>query len=175
MDDSFSEIRIGALKDEFLGVYGTLRRRSLFRRGPSIAAKLRFFCSGRLRGKLFCQGSYPAAIQDYGIIPVEVFRVLDPAVWDDLDRYEGCDVADEPSSLFYRQKVRLLRPSLVAWVYFLGQRQFRGKLIGVSAPPTNNVRFEGWRLRITEPIEQRLSYRCMVAARTKNILSRCSL
>jgi hypothetical protein len=101
--------------------------------------------------------------------------VLDPAVWNDLDRYEGCDVAHEPSSLFYRQKVRLLRPSLVAWVYFLGQRQFRGKLIGVSAPPTNNVRFEGWRLRITEPIEQRLSYRCMVAARTKNILSRCSL
>ena len=97
MDDSFSEIRIGALKDEFLGVYGTLRRRSLFRRGPSIAAKLRFFCSGRLRGKLFCQGSYPAAVQDYGIIPVEVFLVLDPAVWDELDRYEGCDVDRVPT------------------------------------------------------------------------------
>jgi gamma-glutamylcyclotransferase (GGCT)/AIG2-like uncharacterized protein YtfP len=140
MDDSFSETRIGALKDEFLGVYGTLRRRSLFRRGPSIAAKLRFFCSGRLRGKLFCQGTYPAAVQDYGIIPVEVFLVLDPAVWDDLDRYEGCDVA-LPSSLFYRQKVRLLQPSLVVWVYFLGQRQFRGKLIDPLAPPTNKVSF----------------------------------
>jgi gamma-glutamylcyclotransferase (GGCT)/AIG2-like uncharacterized protein YtfP len=139
MDDPFSETRIRAWKYEFLGVYGTLRRRSLFRRGPSIAAKLGFFCSGRLRGKLFCQGSYPAAIQDYGIIPVEVFRVLDPAVWDDLDRYEGCDVAHKPSSLFYRQKVRLLRPSLVVWVYFLGQRQFRGSLIGPLAPPTNNV------------------------------------
>ena len=141
MGDSFSETGIRALKDEFLGVYGTLRRRSLFRRGASIAAKLRFFCFGHLRGKLFCQGSYPGAIEDSGIIPVEVFRVLDPAVWDDLDRYEGCDVAHEPSSLFYRQKVRLLRPSLVVWVYFLGQRQFRGKLIRVSTPLMNNVSF----------------------------------
>ena len=141
MDDPFSETRIRAWKYEFLGVYGTLRRRSLFRRGPSIAAKLRFFCSGRLRGKLFCQGSYPAAVQDYGIIPVEVFLVLDPAVWDELDRYEGCDVARVPSSLFYRQKVRLLRPSLVVWVYFLGQHQSRGKPIDPLAPPTNKVSF----------------------------------
>jgi gamma-glutamylcyclotransferase (GGCT)/AIG2-like uncharacterized protein YtfP len=139
MDDSFSATRTGAWKDEFLGVYGTLRRRSLFRRGPLIAAKLRFFCAGRLRGKLFCQGSYPAAVQDYGIIPVEVFLVLDPAVWDDLDRYEACDVARAPSSLFYRQKVRLLRPSLVVWVYFLGQRQLRGKPIDALAPPTSKV------------------------------------
>jgi len=142
MDDSFSETRIGTLKDEFLGVYGTLRRRSLFRRGPPLAAKLRFFCSGRLRGKLFWQGSYPAAVQVYGIIPVEVFLVLDPAVWDDLDRYEGCHVGRVPSSLFYRQKVRLLRPSLVVWVYFLGQRQFRGKLIDPLdplGPPTSKV------------------------------------
>jgi hypothetical protein len=128
MDDSFDETRIRALKDEFLGVYGTLRRRSLFRRGPLIGAKLRFLCFGRLRGKLFCQGTYPAAIQDCGIIPIEVFIVLDPAVWDDLDKYEGCDLAHEPSSLFYRQKVRLLRPSLVVWIYFLGHRQVRGKL-----------------------------------------------
>jgi gamma-glutamylcyclotransferase (GGCT)/AIG2-like uncharacterized protein YtfP len=139
MDDFFSETRIGALKDEYLGVYGTLRRRSLFRRGPSIAAKLRFFCSGRIRGKLFCQGSYPAAVADNGIIPVEVFLVLDPGVWDDLDRYEGCDFARVSSSLFYRQKVRLLRPSLVVWVYFLGQRQLRGMPIDALALPTSKV------------------------------------
>jgi gamma-glutamylcyclotransferase (GGCT)/AIG2-like uncharacterized protein YtfP len=141
MDDFFNGTRIGAWQDEYLGVYGTLRRRSLFRRGRSIAAKLRFFCSGGLRGKLFCQGSYPAAVQDFGIIPVEVFLVLDPAVWDDLDGYEGCDLARAPSSLFYRQKVRLLRPSLVVWVYFLGQRQFRGTLIDPLAPASSKVSF----------------------------------
>src|SRR5260221_1364877 len=108
------------LKDEFLGVYGTLRRRSLFSRGLLVSAKLRFFCSGQLRGKLFCQGSYPAAVQGCGIIPGEVFPILDPTVLDDLDWYEGCDFTREPSLLFYRQKVRLLRPAFIVWVYLLG-------------------------------------------------------
>jgi gamma-glutamylcyclotransferase (GGCT)/AIG2-like uncharacterized protein YtfP len=117
------------LKVEFLAVYGTLRRRSLYRRGPSVSAKLGFFCSGRLRGRLFCQGSYPAAVLSPGIIPVEVFVILDQTVWDDLDRYEGCNPTHEPSSLFYRQRVRLLRPSVIAWVYFLGHRQFRGNVV----------------------------------------------
>jgi gamma-glutamylcyclotransferase (GGCT)/AIG2-like uncharacterized protein YtfP len=112
-------------KDEFLGVYGTLRRRSLFQRGPSISPKLRFFCFGHLRGRLFCHRSFPAAVQYAGVVPVEVFLILDPTVWDELDKYEGCYLADEPSSLYYRRKVRLLRPTLTVWVYFLGQHQRR--------------------------------------------------
>jgi len=128
------------LKGEFLGVYGTLRRRSLFQRGPEISAKLRFFCYGQIRGKLFCQGIYPAAVPGCGIIPVEVFLILDPTVWNDLDRYEGCDSAHEPSSVFYRQKVRLLRPSLIVWIYFLGHRQVRGNLTSPLAPRAKSVR-----------------------------------
>jgi gamma-glutamylcyclotransferase (GGCT)/AIG2-like uncharacterized protein YtfP len=118
------------LKGEFLAVYGTLRRRSLFQRGLQVAPKLRFFCLGRLRGKLFSQKGYPAAVQGYGIIPVEIFQILDATVWNDLDRYEGCDFTQESSSLFYRKKVRLLRPSLVVWAYFLGNRSVRGNLVG---------------------------------------------
>src|ERR1700739_4548036 len=113
---------------EFLGVYGTLRRRSLFQRGPRISAKLRFFGSGQIRGKLFWQGNFPAAVPGCGIIPVEVFQILDSTVWNDLDRYEGCGSTHEPSSLFYRQKVRLLRPPLIVWIYFLGPRQVHGNL-----------------------------------------------
>jgi gamma-glutamylcyclotransferase (GGCT)/AIG2-like uncharacterized protein YtfP len=114
-------------KNEFLGVYGTLRRRSLFQRGPRISAKLRFFGSGQIRGKLFWQGDFPAAVPGRGIIPVEIFQILDSTIWNDLDRYEGCDFADESSSLFHRKKVPLLRPVITVWVYFLGHRQFRGK------------------------------------------------
>jgi hypothetical protein len=66
-------------------------------------------------------------VEGAGIVSVEVFLVLDPTVWDELDRYEGCCLAREPKSLFYRQKVRLLQPSLIVWVYFLGHRQVRGK------------------------------------------------
>jgi len=128
------------LKGEFLGVYGTLRRRSLFQQGPEVSAKLRFFCYGQIRGKLFCQGSYPAAVPGCGIIPVEVFLILDPTVWNDIDRYEGCDLTREPSSLFYRQKVRLLRPALIVWIYFLGHRQVRGNLTSPLAPRAKSVR-----------------------------------
>jgi gamma-glutamylcyclotransferase (GGCT)/AIG2-like uncharacterized protein YtfP len=115
---------------EFLAVYGTLMRRSLFQRGVSISQKLSFFGSGQLRGKLFWQNSFPAAVEGCGTIPVEIFRIIDEKVWHDLDRYEGCDFASEPDSLFYRKSVRLLRPSLIVWVYFLGHRQVRGKLVG---------------------------------------------
>jgi hypothetical protein len=66
-------------------------------------------------------------VEGAGIVCVEVFLVLDSTVWDKLDRYEGCCLPHEPSSLFYRQKVRLLQPSLIVWVYFLGHRQVRGK------------------------------------------------
>jgi gamma-glutamylcyclotransferase (GGCT)/AIG2-like uncharacterized protein YtfP len=120
--------------DEFLAVYGTLRRRSLFHRRPSLSPKLRFFCFGQLQGRLFCQRSFPAVVQGAGVVPVEVFLLLDPTVWDELDTYEGCDLAHEPSSLYYRRKVRLLQPSLIVWVYFLGHRQVRGK---PGWPPTN--------------------------------------
>jgi gamma-glutamylcyclotransferase (GGCT)/AIG2-like uncharacterized protein YtfP len=113
-------------KGEFLAVYGTLRRHSLFRRGPLISSKLRFFCSGQLRGRLFWQQSYPAAVECRGVIPVEVFLILDSTVWDALDRYEGCDFGHESSSLFYRKRVRLVRPSLVVWVYFFGRPSVRG-------------------------------------------------
>ncbi|HXM29366.1 MAG TPA: gamma-glutamylcyclotransferase family protein [Chthoniobacterales bacterium] len=129
------------LKDEFLGVYGTLRRRSLFQRGAEVSAKLRFFCCGQIRGKLFCQGSYPAAVPGCGIIPVEVFLILDPTVWNDLDRYEGSGSAHEPSSLFYRQKVRLLRPPLIVWIYFLGPHQVRGNLTSTLVPKAKSGTF----------------------------------
>jgi hypothetical protein len=66
-------------------------------------------------------------VQGAGIVPVEVLLVLDLTVWDELDKYEGCDLAHEPSSLYYRRKVRLLQPSLIVWVYFLGHHQVRGK------------------------------------------------
>src|SRR5260221_10704351 len=105
MHDSFAEAGMQTLKDEFLGVYGTLRRRSLFLRGPEVSAKLRFFCCGQIRGKLFCQGSYPAAVSGPRIIPVEVFLFLDPPVWDDLDRDEGCDSPHQPSSFFFLPQI----------------------------------------------------------------------
>jgi gamma-glutamylcyclotransferase (GGCT)/AIG2-like uncharacterized protein YtfP len=112
---------------ELLAVYGTLRRRSLFQRRPLVSGKLHFFCFGQLRARLFWQGGHPAAVPGPGVVPVEVFRIIDPAIWTDLDQYEGCVFGNEPASLFYRKRVRLLRPSLVVWAYFLRRTGVHGE------------------------------------------------
>jgi gamma-glutamylcyclotransferase (GGCT)/AIG2-like uncharacterized protein YtfP len=114
------------LQPDLLAAYGTLRRRSQFQRGSRVGSKVRFLGTGRLRGRLFWQEGYPAAVPGFGAVPVEIFLVVDATVWSDLDRYEGCDLAHEASSLFYRRQVRLLSPSVIVWAYFLGHRQLRG-------------------------------------------------
>ena len=102
-----------------LAVYGTLRRRSSYQKLPVAAARLQFFSRGLIAGRLFWQRTYPALIQDRGIAQVELFRIADPSVLGDLDRYEGFDPKNLRASLFIRTQVLLLNPQLRAWVYFL--------------------------------------------------------
>jgi gamma-glutamylcyclotransferase (GGCT)/AIG2-like uncharacterized protein YtfP len=110
----------------FLAVYGTLRRRSIFPKLPTAVSRLQFFSYGLIRGRLFCQRSYPALIQDRGIAQVELFRIVDPNVLGDLDRYEGFDSSNLRASLFVRTEVLLLNPQVRAWVYFLNLQIPRG-------------------------------------------------
>jgi gamma-glutamylcyclotransferase (GGCT)/AIG2-like uncharacterized protein YtfP len=129
------------LKNEFLAVYGTLRRRSLFHQRPGISGKLRFFCFGQLRAISFWQNDYPAAVPGFGVVSIEVFRVIDSAAWSELDQYEGCMFDDEPASIFHRKQVRLLQPSLVVWVYLLGPAgQRRGRILAGLPGPGSRLR-----------------------------------
>jgi gamma-glutamylcyclotransferase (GGCT)/AIG2-like uncharacterized protein YtfP len=89
-------------------------------------ARLRFFGCGLIRGRLFWQRTYPALIQDRGIAEAELFRIADPSVFDDLDRYEGFDPGNLRASLFIRTQVLLMNPQVRAWVYFLNPRIPRG-------------------------------------------------
>ena len=107
---------------EILAVYGTLRRRSIFHKLPVAAARLQFFGRGLVRGRLFWQRSYPALIQDRGIAQVELFRIVDPIVLIDLDRYEGFDPTNLTASLFIRTQVLLLNPRVWAWIFLLNPR-----------------------------------------------------
>jgi len=104
---------------DLLAVYGTLRRRSIFHKLSVAAAQLQFFSCGSIRGRLFWQRTYPALIQDRGIVQAEIFRIADPRVLTDLDRYEGFDPSNPRASLFVRTQVLLLNPQVRAWVYFL--------------------------------------------------------
>jgi gamma-glutamylcyclotransferase (GGCT)/AIG2-like uncharacterized protein YtfP len=109
-----------------LAVYGTLRRRSIYHKLPAAASRLQFLSCGLIAGRLFWQRTYPALIQDRGIAPVELLRIVDPSVLGDLDRYEGFNPSNLQASLFVRNQVLLLNPQVRAWVYFLNPRIPRG-------------------------------------------------
>ena len=111
---------------EFLAVYGTLRRRSIANKLPMAVARLQFFSRGLVRSRLFWQRTYPALIQDRGIAQVELFRIVDPSVLCDLDRYEGFEPTNLRASLFIRNQIQLLNPRVRAWVYFLNRQIPRG-------------------------------------------------
>ena len=125
---------------EFLAVYGTLRRRSIFNRLPVAVSRLHFVGYGRIRGRLFWQRAFPALIEDRGIARVELVRIDDPKVWPDLDFYEGFDPTNLQCSLFIRKKVLLLNPRLIVWTYFLNQGIPRGSLL-LDASISSELRY----------------------------------
>ena len=131
--------------NSFLAVYGSLRRRALARRGFQVARSLSFFGHGILRGQLFVQNGYPGAVEGPGAIQVEIFRIRDQAVFQVLDFYEGFSADSRGYSLFDRKVIRLLRPGIVATVYFLARHTPRGR----PAHPRTRVGrpllpFPGW-------------------------------
>jgi gamma-glutamylcyclotransferase (GGCT)/AIG2-like uncharacterized protein YtfP len=111
---------------DLLAVYGTLRRRSIFHKLPTAAARLQCFSRGLIRGRLIWQRTYPALIQDRGTTRVELFRIANSSVLRDLDVYEGFDSGNLRASLFIRSQVLLLNPQVRAWVYFLNPQMRRG-------------------------------------------------
>jgi gamma-glutamylcyclotransferase (GGCT)/AIG2-like uncharacterized protein YtfP len=115
-------------ESSFLAVYGSLRRRSLAKQGFLVLRNLRFHGNGVLRGRLFIQNGYPGAIEQPGLVRVEIYRVLSETIWEILDRYEGFCPSLGTRALFYRKEVLLLRPGLRASVYFLGREIPRGKI-----------------------------------------------
>src|SRR5258708_15457213 len=120
---------------DLLAVYGTLRRRSIFHKLPVAASRLQFFGYGLTRGCLFWQRTYPALVQEGGIAQIELFRIVDPSILGDLDRYEGFDPANVRASLFIRRQVLLLNPRLWSWGYFLGSQIPRG----IQQKDTENI------------------------------------
>ncbi|HXM04598.1 MAG TPA: gamma-glutamylcyclotransferase family protein [Chthoniobacterales bacterium] len=119
-------MKAGSADCALLAVYGTLRRRSVFQRLPLAVSRLQFLGCGLIRGRLFWQRTYPALIQEHGIVQVELFQIVDANVWDKLDLYEGCDPSNLAASLFIRRQVLLWNPRVWAWAYFLNRQIPRG-------------------------------------------------
>lgn len=84
-----------------LFAYGTLMRKMSAH--SLIAGRVRFIDTGTITGLLYDLGEYPAAVEGQGIIHGELYEVIDPRLWDELDRYEDCN-SDEPEKTLYRRK-----------------------------------------------------------------------
>jgi gamma-glutamylcyclotransferase (GGCT)/AIG2-like uncharacterized protein YtfP len=128
----------------FLAVYGSLRRRSLAKQRFVVLQHLQFHGYGTLKGLLMIQDGYPAVLEQSGLVPVEIFRLKSEIVWDILDRYEGYRPELGDRSLFYRKQIRLLRPEMRAWVYFLGREIPRGRRMSLPHV-AKDFHFPGWR------------------------------
>ena len=106
-------------RGDLLVLYGTLMRgeRSFLRFG--LNKRLVFVTPSIFRARLLDLGSYPGIVPGDSLVRGQLFRVRDPSVVRDLDRWEGFDLRRPPRWwLFRRERVELIRPRGRAWVYF---------------------------------------------------------
>lgn len=101
-----------------LMLYGSLMRAAgdLLER---LGAARRLAYAGRccVEGRLHDLGAYPALTPGNGLVHGELYRVLDPRVFEVLDPYEDFFPATPERSMYLRRALLLQNPPLSAWVY----------------------------------------------------------
>jgi gamma-glutamylcyclotransferase (GGCT)/AIG2-like uncharacterized protein YtfP len=111
------------MSPDLLFVYGTLMRG--FPLHALLEGRAAYVGPGRVQGRLFDLGRYPAAVPDRdGVIAGEVYRVADPALWRALDSAEGPQ--------YHREQVGVAMPGAGAAVAFM--YWYRGPIGGVPIP-----------------------------------------
>jgi gamma-glutamylcyclotransferase (GGCT)/AIG2-like uncharacterized protein YtfP len=108
---------------DLLFAYGTLMRG--FPLHGLLAGRAEYVGPGRVAGRLFDLGRYPAAVPDpHGVIAGEIYRAADAALWSALDSAEGPQ--------YHRQQVSVetaCGPAAAAFIY-----RYRGPVRGVPIP-----------------------------------------
>ena len=123
------------VKDEFLFVYGTLRRRGGGAMHAYLARNSDFVDEATFRGKLFDIGAYPGVVPSddpADLVHGEVYRLRHARdVLRSLDRYEGAGPGFPASREYIRSRREVRLPdgfTLPAWVYIYN-RPTRGLAI----------------------------------------------
>ena len=95
-----------------LFIYGTLRKGESSQFSQVLQAGSAPVGDGVARGILYSLGDYPGMVNGDGEVRGEVVRVKNPALWDDLDEYEGQD---------YERVIRTIKlvdgGEVQAWAY----------------------------------------------------------
>lgn len=71
-----------------------------------------------VQGELYECGDYPALLKGKRSIEGELFKIIDESVMPILDEYEATDNNHPDLAGFTRERVELIKPSVMAWVYF---------------------------------------------------------
>jgi gamma-glutamylcyclotransferase (GGCT)/AIG2-like uncharacterized protein YtfP len=102
---------------DYVAVYGSLRKQGGIGDEPDLSGRLKPTGTAVIEGKLVDLGEYPGLIPGAGKVQAELFEVVDREVFRIMDRHERYDPTDIQGSLYLRRAVRLLEPSVDAWVY----------------------------------------------------------
>ncbi|MEN0039433.1 MAG: gamma-glutamylcyclotransferase family protein [Cellvibrio sp.] len=110
------------MTDEFIFVYGTLRRACPTGAHDKYLAGARFVARAKIKGTLFKVSYYPALVIDDTAAWVigEVYQLVSNAQLAALDAYEECSYPAQPGQEYQRQKVSVLTGAgeeLSVWVY----------------------------------------------------------
>lgn len=108
--------------NEFIFVYGTLRRACPTGAHDKYLAGAPFIAPAKIKGKLFKVSYYPALVLDDGAEWVigEVYQLVSAEQLATLDIYEECTFPALPEQEYQRQKVTVLTDAgeaLSVWVY----------------------------------------------------------
>ena len=111
---------------EFVFFYGSLITGQSGREElPGIEKMISLISQASVAGTLFDLGDYPGLILgDQGLVFGEVYRIHRESaqqLLDRLDIFERFDPTNRSESLFIRQIVRLVEPSIDAWLYTYNQ------------------------------------------------------
>lgn len=102
---------------QLLALYGSLRAGEPAFRRLGLAGSLWFLAPCTISGRLYDLGDYPALVAEDGEVKGDLFKVVNPAVIQELDAYEGFLPRAPGRSLYQRLAVKLIRPRTTAWVY----------------------------------------------------------
>jgi gamma-glutamylcyclotransferase (GGCT)/AIG2-like uncharacterized protein YtfP len=104
-------------KEDYIALYGSLMQGEEIRDKPDLTKHLRLIGKATLEGSLFDLGEYPGMVPGKGRVCGELYQVVDREAFEVLDRFERYDASNLDDSLYIRRAVRLVSPSVDAWVY----------------------------------------------------------
>jgi gamma-glutamylcyclotransferase (GGCT)/AIG2-like uncharacterized protein YtfP len=102
---------------DLLAVYGELLSAPDVKPGPRLADGCQLLGGCWIPGVLLDLGDFPGLVRGDGQVLGELWRVGEPSILEELDRFEGYDREREEESEYVRRRVELLEPQLEAWVY----------------------------------------------------------